>query len=356
MALRLVSLLICYWSLSSLAAAQGPDYLDKSLLSLPTNGSTVRTVKPLAPLTTYRVRITSSYNLKPVYFERGNDFHSDILIDGKTIQAISFDHESDGHISSVEFLYRGAGRPIHIGFGKNHTDEIESAYVKIYLEGYLKELWREEFYSTWKSYGNWILTVILTLPLIALALVYLSKRRKQKKDLEWREEKEEQAMIINAQNKRLELMREIDRRAQKKVQEIMIKNNDELQRKLMYWRARAFTESYFLNPDLRQNFALANRERIINSMEEKWSKEILEISQDLPLAIALREQEPGVLHWLHARQEVVILAHKSAWSIHPVVDAAIEENSDNHQIGDANAKLHNGPSNLKGVDDSLLPK
>jgi hypothetical protein len=355
MALRVFLSLICCWSISSLAAAQGLDYLDNSLLSLPTNGSKVRTAKPLAPLTAYRVRITSSYNLRTVYSESENDFYSDIMIDGKVYRAISFKQESDGHISSVEFLYRGAGRPLHIGFGNNHAEEIVSAHVEVYIESFFNRIWREEFYGIWKAYSNWIVTLILTLPVITLSLIYLGKRRKRMKDAELKEEKEEQAMIINSQNKKLELMREIDRRAQKKFQEIMARNNDELQRKIMYWRTRAYTESYFLNPELRQNFALANRDRIINSLEEKWSQEILEISQDLPLAVALREQEPGVLHWIHARQEVVILAHRSAWSVHPIVDGYLEEGADNLQIGgDVNAKLHNGPPNLKDSDDSLF--
>src|SRR5262245_12065103 len=355
MALRVFSLLCCSF-LTSLVNAQGQDYLDKTLLSLPTNGSTVRTAKPLAPFTAYRVRITSSYNLKPVYFESGNNFHSDILIDGKSYQAISFTQESDGHLSSLEFLYRGAGRPIHIGFANNHAEEIESAHVEVYIEGYINQLWREDLYAIWKAYGYWIVTAILTIPLMIFSFLYLSNIRKRKKNVEWRAEKEEQAMIINSQNNRLELMREIDRRAQKKAQEIISRNYDDLQRKLMYWRTRAFTESYFLNPELRQNFALANRDRIINCLEEKWSQEILEISQDLPLASALREQEPGVLHWIHARQEVVILAHRSAWSVHPVVDAYLEEAPDPLQIGEVNAKLHNGPAKLKDADESLLPR
>ncbi|MCI0665350.1 MAG: hypothetical protein L0220_30175 [Acidobacteria bacterium] len=360
MALRVFSLIICCFSISSLVAAQGRDYLDKSLLSLPTNGSKIRTPKPLAPFTAYRIKVTSSYNLKPVYLESGKVFQSDIVIDGKSYQAISYNQESDGHISSVEFLYRGAGRPIHIGFGNNHAGEIQSAQVEIYIEGYIKQVWREEFYEIWKSYGNWILATALALLPITISLSYFLKRRKRMKDVVLREEKEEQAMIINSQNKRLELMREIDRRAQKKVQEIMARNHDELQRKVMYWRTRAFTESYFLNPELRQNFALANRERIINHLEEKWSQEILEISQDLPLAVALREQEPGVLHWIHARQEVVILAHKSTWSVHPVVEAYLDEPApapaDNLQIVDANAKLHKGPANFKDGDESFISR
>jgi hypothetical protein len=371
MALRVFSLIICLFSipsLPSLVAAQGRDYLDKSLLSLPTNGSKIRTAKPLAPFTAYRVRVTSSYNLKPVYLESGKVFQSDIVIDGRSYQAISFHQESDGHISSVEFLYRGAGRPIHIGFGNNHA----GAQVEIYIEGYLKQLWREEFYEIWESYGNWILTTALTLPPITISLIYFLKRRKRMKDVVLREEKEEQAMIINSQNKRLELMREIDRRAQKKVQEIMARNHDELQRKVMYWRTRAFTESYFLNPELRQNFALANRERIINHLEEKWSQEILEISQDLPLAVALREQEPGVLHWIHARQEVIVLAHKSTWSVHPVVEGYLDEPApapapvpvtvpapapaDDIQIVDVSTKLHKGPANFKDGEESVLSR
>jgi len=358
MTLRVFLLIICCCSISSLTAAQGRDYLDTSSLALPTNGSKIRTTKPLAPFTAYRVRITSSYNLKPVYFESGKELQSDIVIDGKSFPAISYNQESDGHISSVEFLYRGAGQPIHIGFGNNHAQEVRSAQVEIYVEGYLKQLWREEFFGIWKSYANWILALALVLPPTTISLIYFLKRRKRMKDVELREEKEEQAMIINSQNKRLELMREIDRRAQKKVQEIMARNHDELQKKVMYWRTRAFTESYFLNPELRQNFALANRERIINNLEEKWSQEILEISQDLPLALALREQEPGVLHWIHARHEVVILAHRSTWSVHPVVEAYLDEPApaENLQIGDANNKLHKGPANLPDVDESFLSR
>jgi hypothetical protein len=138
--------------------------------------------------------------------------------------------------------------------------------------------------------------------------------------------------MLNTHNKSLELMREIDRRAQQKAQEIMARNYDEMQKKVMYWRTRAYTESYFLSPDLRQHFAVANREKIIDDLEKKWAQEFLEIAQDMPLAKALREQEPGVMHWIQARQEVVNIAHRLTWTSHPVIDATYEEVPNGPQI------------------------
>jgi hypothetical protein len=333
--LRKIAFFFCCSFVSLTASAQPRDYLDKSLLSLPTNGSKVLTPKPLAPYTSYRIRVTSPYNLRPVYPESRDKFKTDIVIDGKSFKAISLDLESDGHLGSIEFLYRGLGKPIYIGFEKDHHQEIESAHIEIYVEGWLAGLWREEIGGNWRDHTDWIAAGIMLVPIITSLGVYFVKRRQKIKALERREKREQQALILNTQNKRLEIIKEIDKRAQQRAQEIIARHYEELQKKVLYWRARAYTESYFLNPDLRQNFAIANRDRIISELEGKWSKEVLEIAQDLQLAKTLREQEPGVMHWIYARQEVVSIAHQLAWTGRPVVDAYFEEVPNYLKIVDA---------------------
>jgi hypothetical protein len=299
---------------------------------MPTNGSKVRTPQPLAPYSSYRIKITSPYSLKPVYSEGDEAAENDVQIDGKLLKAISFEQGADGHVSNLEFIYRGYGKPITIGFGKDHYQELESAQVHIYPEKWTQRLWRERFAGIWGGYAEWIIASLILLPFVGLAGVQLNRRYQKNKSEERKAERERQAVILNSHNKSLEVMREIDRRAQQKAQEIMAKNFDDLQKKIMYWRTRAYTESYFLNPELRQNYAMTNREKIINELENKWSQEFLEIAQDLPLAQALRDQEPGVMHWIMARQDVINLAHSHTWTAQPVIDAYYEIDGEGSQI------------------------
>src|SRR5262245_59766170 len=124
MSLRVVALLFCC-TITSFAQAQteSNDYLQESLLPLPTNGSKVRTPQPLAPYASYRIEVTSPYSLKPVYYEGQETSENDVQIDGKSVRAVSFDEGSDGHVSDLNFLFRGYGKPITIGFGKDHYKE-----------------------------------------------------------------------------------------------------------------------------------------------------------------------------------------------------------------------------------------
>jgi hypothetical protein len=331
MSLRVFALLLCC-SVTTLAQTESQDYLDESSLPLPTNGSKVRTPEPLAPFAPYRIRITSAYNLRPVYSESQENYETDIQIDGKSLRALSFEQGTDGHVSNLEFLYRGHGKPIYIGFGRDHYKEIENAQIEIHIEGWFEGVWRERFERTWRAYGDLIVAFLIMFPIIVATGIYFGKQRQKVRVEEKKAEQERQALMLSNHNKSLELMREIDRRAQQKAQEIMTRNYDEMQQKIMYWRTRAYTESYFLNPDLRQHFAVANREKVINELEKKWAQEFLEIAQDLPLAKALREQEPGVMHWIQARQEVVNVAHRLTWTENPVVDAVYEEVPNGPQI------------------------
>src|SRR5262245_44116003 len=127
----LIVLIICYCCLiNSFAQTESQDYLTDASLPLPTNGTKVRTPKPLAPYTTYRIKITSPYNLRPVYSESQENYESDILIDEKFPRAISFDEGTDTHVSNPEFIYRGYGKQIYIGFTRNHYKEIEQAQIQ----------------------------------------------------------------------------------------------------------------------------------------------------------------------------------------------------------------------------------
>src|SRR5262245_66017820 len=110
MSLRVLALLFCC-TITSFARTQteSNDYLQESLLPMPTNGSKVRTPQPLAPYASYRIEITSPYNLKPVYYEGQDSSENDVLIDGKPLKAVSFDEGTDGYISDLNFLFRGSG-------------------------------------------------------------------------------------------------------------------------------------------------------------------------------------------------------------------------------------------------------
>ncbi|MBO0723873.1 MAG: hypothetical protein J2P41_23815, partial [Blastocatellia bacterium] len=264
-------------------------------------------------------------NLRPVYSESQENYETDILIDGKFLRAFSFDEGTDSHVSNPEFIYRGYGKQIYIGFTRDHYKEIEQAQIQIYVEDWLQKFWRERLSRSWKSYGEIIIGCLILFPIVLSAGLYLNKWSQRNKAEEKKLEMERQALILNAHNKSLELMREIDQRAQQKSNEIMARNLDELQKKILYWRTRAYTESYFLNSDLRKSYAALNREKIINQLEKEWTREFLEIAQDLALGKALKEQEPGVMHWIEARQEVVNLAHQLTWSNQPVIDAYYEE-------------------------------
>ncbi len=329
--LRILVLLLCS-TIYSFAQSGRQDYLDNSLLPLPTNGSKVRTPLPLAPYVTYRIEITSPYNLKPIYSERQDSYETDIQIDGKTLRARTFNESSDGHLGNLEFLFHGHGKPIYIGFGRDYQTDIESAQIHIYIEGRLQKVWRQVFSRAWNAYGGWVITCLLIIPIIVVSVNHYRKWIRNIRAEEKKEERERQALVLNTHNKGLELMREIERKAQQKAQELIARNYDEMQKKIMYWRSRAYTESYFLNPELRHNFAVANKEKIVNELEKKWAKEFIEIAQDLALAKALREQEPGVMHWIQARQEVVNIAHKLSWTNNPVIDAYFEEMPDSCQI------------------------
>ncbi len=331
MVLRVVVLLLCC-SVTALADTESEDYLEESLLSMPTNGAKARTPQPLAPYASYRITLVSPYNLRAVYSENQGSFETDIQIDGKSFKAIALDEGADGHIGKVEFLFRGYGKPIYIGFGKDRHLEIETAHIEIHRESWLERIWRERFSSIWQEYGILILLGVIFLPLLMVSSVIVFRRNRKIRTEERKAEKERQAIMINSHTKSLEVMREIDRRAQQKFQELVTRNFDELQKKIMYWRAKAYTESYFLNPELRQNFAVVNRDKIISELEHTWAEECMEIARDLQLAKALRDQEPGVMHWIQARQEVVNMAHKLSWSPHPIVDAYFEVVPNDPQI------------------------
>ena len=148
MSLRVFALLFCC-TITSFAQTESQDYLQDSLLPLPTNGSKVRTPQPLAPYGSYRIVITSPYSLKPVYYEGQEVYENDIQIDGRSQKALSFDEGADGHISSLEFIFRGSGKPVTIGFGKDHYKELESAQVHVYVENWRQRIWRERFARRW---------------------------------------------------------------------------------------------------------------------------------------------------------------------------------------------------------------
>jgi hypothetical protein len=317
--------LILFCSITSFAQTESQDYLTEASLPLPTNGTKIRTPKPLAPYTIYRIKVTSPYNLKPVYNESQGNYESDILIDGKFLRTLSFDQGSDSHISNLEFLYRGYGKQIYIGFTRDHYKEIERAQIQIYAEGWVERVWRERFSRSWRAYGEFLVGCLILVPIVLSVGLYLNRWSQRNRAEEKKLEMERQALILNSHNKSLELVREIEQRAQQKSNELMTKNFDELQKKIMYWRTRAYTESYFLNSDLRKSYAAVNRDKIIKELEKEWTKEFLEIAQDLALGKALKEQEPGVMHWIEARQEVVNLAHQLTWSPQPVIDAYFEE-------------------------------
>jgi hypothetical protein len=323
--IAVITLIIYCCAVTSFAQTESQDYLVDASLPLPTNGTKVRTPKPLAPYASYRIKITSPYNLKPVYAESQGNYESDILIDGKFLRALSFDEGTDSHVSSPEFVYRGYGKQIYIGFTRDHYKEIEQAQIQIYVESWMQRVWRERFSRGWRSYGEFIIGFLILIPIILSAGLYLNKWSQKNRAEEKKLEMERQALILNAHNKSLELMREIDQKAQQKSSEIIARDFDDLQKKIMYWRTRAYTESYFLNSDLRKSFAALNRDKIINELEKEWTREFLEIAQDLTLGKALKEQEPGVMHWIEARQEVVNLAHQLTWNPQPVIDAYYEE-------------------------------
>jgi hypothetical protein len=324
MRLHVFALIMCC-SITSFAQTESQDYLTEASLPLPTNGTRIRTPKPLSPYTIYRIKVTSPYNLKPVYYEGQGNYETDIMIDGKFLRTISYDQGSDGHISNLEFLYRGYGKQVYIGFTKDHYKEIERAQVQIYAEGWMQRIWRERFSRSWRSYGEFLIGFLILVPIVLSVGLYLNRWSQRNRAEEKKLEMERQALILNAHNKSLELVREIDHRAQQKSNELVAKNFDELQKKILYWRTRAYTESYFLNADLRKSYAAVNRDKIINELEKEWTREFLEIAQDLALGKALKEQEPGVMHWIEARQEVVNLAHQLTWSTQPVIEAYFEE-------------------------------
>jgi hypothetical protein len=324
MRIRVITLILCC-TVTSFAQTESQDYLTEASLPLPTNGTKIRTPKPLAPYTIYRIKVTSPYNLKLVYSESQGNYETDILIDGKFLRAISFDEGSDNHISNPEFLYRGYGKQIYIGFTRDHYKEIERAQIQIYAEGWMQRIWRERFSRSWRAYGEFLVGCLILVPIVLSVGLYLNRWSQRNRAEEKKLEMERQALILNSHNKSLELMREIEQKAQQKSSELMTMNFDDLQKKIMYWRTRAYTESYFLNTDLRKSYAAVNREKIINELEREWTREFLEIAQDLALGKALKEQEPGVMHWIEARQEVVNLAHQLTWSTQPVIDAYFEE-------------------------------
>jgi hypothetical protein len=317
--------LILGCTITSFAQTESQDYLTDSSLPLPTNGTKIRTPKPLAPYTIYRIKITSPYNLKPVYYESQGNYETDILIDGKFLRTLSFDEGSDSHIGNLEFLYRGNGKQVYIGFTRDHYKDIERAQIQISAEGWMQRVWRERFSRSWRAYGEFLVGCLILLPIVLSVGLYLNRWSQRNRAEEKKLEMERQALILNAHNKSLELMREIDQRAQQRSSELTARNFDELQKKIMFWRTRAYTESYFLNSDLRKSYAAVNRDKIINELEKEWTREFLEIAQDLALGKALKEQEPGVMHWIEARQEVVNLAHQLTWSTQPVIDAYFEE-------------------------------
>lgn len=309
--------------IGNVAAAQ--NYLEKLSVPLPMDGTVIRTPGPLAPYITYRIKLSSPSNLAHIYREMPEGYISYIVIDGNLQKSVIFTEESDGFVTDLEFVYRGQGKPIEIGLSENRSKLIESVQVEMFVETWMQRLWREQVRGIWKEYSTLLTLIGMLLP-IAAVLLYLYFQRTDR--LRAEEEKAEAArrvFLLESHNKRIEVMREIDQRANQRAREIAAKEFNELQKKVMHWKTRAYTESYFLNHDLRHQYAYANREQIINELEKVWAKECLEIAEDLPLLNALREQEPGVMHWIQARQEVVHIAHNMSWKEQKVIDAWFED-------------------------------
>ncbi len=305
--------------------AQAPGYLGKLSIPFPTDGTQVRTSAPLAPYVTYRIKITALSNLKHIYQEYPEGYNSFVVVDGQLIKAVIFDQESDGFVGNLEFLYRGNGKMISIGLSEDKRDLLSDAQLEIFVESWIQRLWREQFRHIWTEYGMALVVAALVMPVLLLLLFLYLKRTDRMRADEERAEAARRTFLLESHNKRIEVMREIDVRAHQRAQEMIKQNYDELQKKIIYWRTRAYTESYFLNVDLRHQYAHANREKVINQLEKEWAQECQEIAQDLPLMKAMREQEPGIIHWIQARQEVVYLAHNLAWKEHKVIDAYFEE-------------------------------
>lgn len=305
--------------------AQTPGYLGNLSIPFPTDGTQVRTSAPLAPYVTYRIKITALSNLKHIYQEYPEGYNSFVVIDGQLLKAVIFDQESDGFVSNLEFIYRGNGKMISIGLSENKRDLLSDVQLEIFVESWVQRLWREQFRHIWIEYGIALIVAALVLPILSLMILMYLKRTDRMRAEEERSEAARRTFLLESHNKRIEVMREIDIRAHQRAQELVIQNHDELQKKIIYWRTRAFTESYFLNVDLRHQYAYANREKIINQLEKEWTQECQEIAQDLPLIKAMREHEPGIIHWIQARQEVVYLAHNMAWKEHKVIDAFFED-------------------------------
>lgn len=305
--------------------AQAPSYLDNLSMPFPVDSTQVRTTRPLAPYITYRIRLTSPSDLRHIYQEYPEGYSSYVVIDGQLQKAAIFGQESDGFVNDLEFVYRGSGRPITIGLSENREKLIDSVQLEITVETWFQRLWREQLRGIWTSYGSIVIISAFLLPLVILLLFFYFRRTDRLRAEEFKAEAARRTFLLESHNKRIEVMREIDRRAQERANELFASKNYDLQKKIMYWKTKAYTESYFLNHEMRHQYAYANRDRIISELEKEWAEECLEIAQDIPLITALREQEPGVMHWIQARQEVVYLAHNMAWKEHKVIDAYFEE-------------------------------
>lgn len=298
----------------------------------PTDGSQLKLQQSLAPYKAYRIIITSPYNLKPAYSEARGNFIGDFQIEGTNLKATYTNETSDGYISHLEFVYRGTGKPITIGLANNHSKEIVQANVTIRSEGWYEAVFREYLKPFWERYDIHIISTLLIVPGLYYLWIYFLRRRQHIRVFEKKAELKKQSLVLNSHTKSLELMREIDKKAQQKADELMQRNYDELQARVVFWRTRAYTESYFLNPDLRKNFVFANRERILTELEPLWSDEMMEIAQDLTLVKQLQEHEPGVLQWLQARHEVIGMAHKLTWLPDTSIEADFEEVQDTFRV------------------------
>jgi hypothetical protein len=126
-------------------------FLSSGVFTLPTTGAEFRTPQPLAPYKTYRIQISSPYDLSPLqrvrfkkiagiwlqFTEEYDRESSGILFDGEPAESFERGEETRDslgtHISKLVFFVQGKGEALRLRTAADYPSVIKNARVDIVL-------------------------------------------------------------------------------------------------------------------------------------------------------------------------------------------------------------------------------
>lgn len=317
----------------SAPADEAPQFLERELLSFPTDGSFVFTSLPLELYKRYDVTIRTPYSLNPLRSSDGWWIKFDGLYWYESDSA-RWEMTRDGpDITVVTFRIRGTGRPLLLNTGRDVSTRIPVAFAEVaryipppppliiplpdppgpstadadLLPGVLRLA---------GIAGGITLAILWTVALVAAFSARRRHRaellRAQREELLARHAAEEERCreeeIEEAQQRQRD-SEEAERRRQRKVEEAEVQRQRELHARARALAQVAHLERDFGNTEHRQRYAAKHRHELLGDLKQKWFSAYQLIRDDEELKQLLpqydAQYDTNTLQWLEDKLEVI---------------------------------------------------